>query len=673
MPFQLRIVVTSAAALLCVSNAPALANAESTHLEEYLQLSLEDLVKVKVSVASQFLESKLQAGSSVDLITAEDWEKRGARRLHDAIGHLPSTMVLPNWFGADNITIRGYASSNNISGVATLWDGVPLNTLQSGGAQFDRQNIGLGTLDRIEMIRGPGSALYGQDAFHGVFSLHSFESLVDVSRISGEAASNGYYSGAIKHSQGVARGDRLNFAAAMAGQPDQDLQYSYSDSGTGASATAEREYTYQSMTASLKWVSNPDKDVFYRAGLYWDDNDSDDFLSQGSDDLNDRDVGGSESEFYMTQFALGHKLRHNAEIEFNGFYWEKDHVFDRALTNNRTLKATGGEYQWGADIVFRQAELFGHTQWSAKVGARYAEIGEAKQQNLDSAGNVVSDRVLPFSHLDREVYSLALDAATAFAAGKAELRYGARVDDYSDFGTQTSPRLGVVYFTQPDTAIKLLYGNAYRAPIGVELAGSATIDGDPNIKPETIDTYELAVVREAPTWRGELVYFQSHWKDAIEVVSTTTPGFVGQFANVGHSDAHGVEGSFATQFDKWLWDTSASYVESSNELTDTDYVAFPKFILNVGIGYVFSPSTRVFVANRVHLDAKEGVSATAPGLKDYWRTDVNVTHELKDRWTVFFNVRNLFGRDNYYPSLQDAEGGIPDEESSISVGARYLI
>lgn len=79
---------------------------------------------------------------------------------------------------------------------------VQINPLEEG-TQFTRQNINLDVLDRIEMIRGPGSALYGENAFHGVLSLRSFESPSDVSQFHTAIATTGYRVASLRHSQSI--------------------------------------------------------------------------------------------------------------------------------------------------------------------------------------------------------------------------------------------------------------------------------------------------------------------------------------------------------------------------------------------------------------------------------------------------------------------------------------
>lgn len=664
--------------------APFCAAATTYSLEDLLNLPLEDLLEVQVNVASHFVESQLNTGSTVAVINEEQWQKRGARQLMEAIGHLPGTIVLPNWFGAQQIMIRGYADGNNSGGIATLWDDVPISSVE-GSPQFNRQFINLGTLDRIEMIRGPGSVLHGENAFHGVFSLHAFESSTDVTRFDADVASNDYHHAAARHSSEIASGIRLNASAGYSGQADQHLAYDYYT----PQGSSEREYQYRSSTAVVKLHSDPTHELTWNAGVYWDDIDADGFLSGGTSGtgpgntgLDAIDVGGVDSDIQILRSGVGYKLDDKTRFDAFLYHWTYARAYTRNTNLTTKLLGTGDAEESGAKIVIKQSELFDNTQWSAAMDLRFQEMGNAHRKTTDIvSGAIFVDEDLPFAGFQRDIRSLSLDANTVLIQGSVHLRYGARIDDYSDFGTQSTPRLGLISNLSSKSVLKWLYGEGFRAPNALEVKGSATIKGSPDIKPEHIATHEFVYMAQTATTLTEWVVFKSRWSDAI--VNTPVSGdpyYKSRYINAGDSTAYGVEASFTLQKAPWSVETSASFVHSENTSLNSNYVAFPRWILNLGVGYRLPEyNTELLMSNRAHLDAKEGQITSAflqpDSLKDYWRSDIHVATRLDKRASVTWDIRNLFDRENYLPSVQanPSPGGIPDEPRSIKFGVTYAL
>lgn len=647
-------------------------------LEKLLDMSLEELVEVRVAVASYFVESQLDAGATVAVVTEQQWKKRGARQLMDAIGHLPGTLVLPNWFSAQQVMIRGYANGNNSGGIATLWDDVPVSSVE-GSPQFNRQFINLGTLDRIEIIRGPGSALHGENAFHGVLSMRAFESATDISRVNLDIASNEYGHAAVKHSQSVGGGRRLHVSGGYSGQLDQHQSYNYYE----PPGSSERAYEYQSRTAVAKLTSDPERDLTWKAGVYYDDINSDGFLSggtSGSSGLDGRDVGGVDSDILIGKGELGYKINATTRASASIYYWTYNRTYTRTTSLTRDLTGTGGADEAGFKAVLKQTNLFGNTQWSLAFDARLQRMTGAHRKIVDMNTGVIADEDLQFKDFARDIYSGSLDANTSLFGDSIHVRYGARVDQYSDFGTQITPRFGIIHHAAPNSAFKLLYGKGFRAPNSLEVKGSATIEGNANIKSEEINTYEVAYVFTTPNTLSEVVVFRSDWHHAIMTTSTTTPGFTQRYVNSGESHAQGAEYSFAYQGNPWTVETSGSYVRSENVDLNENYVAFPAWMLNGGVGYDFAHlDVEVFLNAQVLLQMDEGqITESYPNpqaLKKYLRGDLNVKKQLSKHLVLTLDIRNLANRDNRLPSIQSnpSPGGIPEEERSAKLGITYQI
>ncbi|HED15664.1 MAG TPA: hypothetical protein ENI64_02415 [Gammaproteobacteria bacterium] len=653
---------------------PAHAETSANEIDDLLSLSIEELLDVPITSTAYFEEDWLHAGSTVTVIDEKDWQQRGARRTQDALLNQPSLAISSNFLGQFSTRIRGFSLST-ARGIETLWDGVPISSFNLGTADVDRTNIQLNTLNSIEVIRGPGSAFYGAGAFFGAISLQAFESDEDLISTSISAATNGYYNTSAKLSRALDSNNRMNIAVSTNGQPNQNLQYDYTDTATGLRATNERDYKYNSYTLVAKLNSSPEKEWSYKAGLYYDYNDQNRFHSEGINTATS-DISDNRSDMAMGQFSITRRLDAGSSLEAQAYHWQQVHDFSFTQPQLGGINADihGKETRSAVKLIYRNDNLFANTRSSMAFSYRRDKINEARRVISNTAGNILVDANLPIAGVDRTITSFLLDNATSFMDDRLTLRYGLRFDSYSDFGNQTTPRLGIIYALNPNEVVKLLYGNAFRAPTAIEVGGTPFIKGRPDIKPETIDTYELVYMRQTSNSKLELVAFYSRWEDAILSLDTSGNNIPDTFGNVGDNQSEGLEASYEIYSGNWRHTINASYVKSENTSTNQDYVAFPKYIVNIGTGYRFDQKLSLYVNNRLQFKSQNGPgqnNRSTTSLPTYWRTDVNLTRKYSKKINLFANIRNIFNRDNYISSLGDLEGGLQDEEISLEVGLRY--
>lgn len=636
-------------------------------VDDLMSLPLEELLQIPVTVASLLDSDELHSPSNTSTVLAEDWQRYGARRTLDAIDHLPATLVLPYSNGSDVIAIRGYAQPTSARGIATTLDGIRLNNFLFGTAQYDIPNINLGILDRIEMIRGPASALYGTDAFHGVLSLYAFESDKDMTQAGITAADNGYYQLAARYSDSLTDSVRMNLAAAGSGEADQEVRYEYADPFSGDPLFIDKEQRYQSNTLSLKLASDPSADVAWKWGIYADQYNADDFPLITADYETNLDTAN-----YMTRLAVTKRLHQQASLEASAFYRVSDIERENragATAFSPCSRLDARELYYGFALTMRQPRAGSDTtQWALALSYDVAEVDKATTY-LQTAPDDPFDPV--GEDRTREITGLIMEASTEL--DRWTLIYGGRVDHYSDFGVQASPRLGVIFQPTNDSAIKLLYGRAFRAPTAGELYfelqnGVGTL-GNPNLDPEIMDSLELVLLKQGKNWKANLALFENRWQDTISYkpVSAT----VASYENTGTSKAQGVEAALAWLPRPWRIEANASYTESRNEMTDQDFTLFPRVIINLGVGYAWDAyDTEVMLINRSFSKVDESYFSTE-NLPIYSRTDLTVSHDFNQELQGFLNMINVFDRDNYLPSVLGVDNGIPDQAFTISVGFRY--
>ena len=140
------------------------------HADDVFDLSLEELQSIKVEVASLFEDDILDIASSTAVLHRSDWQNRNASTLGQALEAVPSVFANTIWGGSEVIAIRGYATELSVRGVSYTIDNLPLGTYTYANTGYAIPRMPLPLMQQVEMIRGPGSALYGSDAFHGVLA-----------------------------------------------------------------------------------------------------------------------------------------------------------------------------------------------------------------------------------------------------------------------------------------------------------------------------------------------------------------------------------------------------------------------------------------------------------------------------------------------------------------------
>lgn len=671
-------------------------SASATTSGDLTEMSLDELLDVRVEIGSIYSETELTVGSAVGLVTREQWDRWGARTIGDALRYEPSMVVLPSFGGFLAMPIRGYTQSMSIRGVAVLLDGVPLNDFWSGSGLTPMAHLGLGGFSRIEMIRGPGSAIYGSDAFHGVVSLHTASAEDNRLLVGVEAGTNGSLTSSAMFSRRTDTGSQISGGASVIEQRDLNVPYAYTDPMTGSPGEGIRAMGHGATSFNVKGRHEFTDRVSLTASVFGSQWDADghqgagqEFFSELSGGLGtpsasftrDRDVGSGESEFFMGKLGSEWLVGDDITVEAAGYLWSVNQGTHIDLTRASELTLAGvvppseftqsvEESRAGAWLEAKERDNRIGLQWLLRYEYSRLSNETASSSFQVDPGITVGPFPEGYSGRGREIHSGLLQTKKSMLANRLHFLLGGRVDGYSDFGTQLSPRVGVVAQLTESSALKLLYGSAFRPPSGWELYGTSEMVGNPDLDPETIDVYEAILVKHGPWWRASLGAFRSEWKNAMEII--ITPALRPMFVNKGENRATGVEAEIEWRVDAFDLDVNGSYVESENLSHDFRYDAFPSYIVNAGVGYSLIPhGWRFYLANRLQWDSKdgpyiEGISSRKD-LDTYFRTDLSVTKQYHGVG-VYALFRNLFDRENRLPSIWNSEGGVADEEFSASVG-----
>ncbi|MGZ3333188.1 MAG: TonB-dependent receptor plug domain-containing protein [Gemmatimonadaceae bacterium] len=493
---------------------------------------LEQLMKIEIVVAgSKRAQDPRDVPSFVSVVTAADIKEHGYRTLADVLRTLPGFYV-SNDRNYSYIGVRGFSRPGDFNARVLLL----LNGLRTNENVFDLAYIGeefsvdVDLIERVEVIRGPSSAIYGSNAFFAVINVvtRSGSSLAGT-EITTSAASFGTYSGRASYGHTFANGLDLLASGTYSDGKGRNLYFPEFDAPATNNGIANGDdhegFRKLLVTASKGNFSFQANNVSREKGLPTGS------YSSTFNDPRNRTTDGLSLASLSYERNLANSATFSTRVHAGRYAYDGEYAYSAFAPNKDVFV---GEW-WGLDID--AARKIGSRQFLT-YGAEYRDNFKMFQTNYDPEPYVL--------------YSYAQDKSTRWGAfAQDEIRLadplmlyaGLRVDRYDGFGYATTPRAALIYTPSSTTTFKLLAGRAFRAPSNYELQYNDTHQStvNPQLEPEHIETLELTAQRligggveiSASAFRNRLTHLLSRRTD-------TTSGSQ-YFGNVDETHSRGVE------------------------------------------------------------------------------------------------------------------------------------
>ncbi len=659
-------------------------HAAQTIEDEELALVYGD--KSSVSIATGSKQSIRRAPAVATVITAEDIAAMGAVNLDDVLETVPGIHVnRSNESNAPLYDIRGIHSELNPQ-TLMLQNGVPMTTLFVGNRGIIWGGLPIENIARIEIIRGPGSALYGADAYSGVINIIT-KSAADVPdtevglRAGSFRTRDGWVQGSGKlGSADVATylraGHTDGFKRTVTADAQTNLDTAF---GTNASlAPGSVNNGYDSFDGSLD-VSH-DK-LKFRAGYKLRDN-----MGTGAGIANALDpVGKLKSERITADISLNDvEIAQDWRMGLTASYlhYHQDIPVPLQLFPPGAFGGSFPEGMIGAPNTWERqirlsavATYSGRAHHNLRVGAGHDDLDLYKTKEFTNF-ILTSGLPVPFGSVRevppeqsfltphrRKIDYLYTQDEWNFTPDWA-LTAGVRYDRYSDFGGTTNPRLALVWDATLDLTAKLLYGRAFRAPAFTELysVNNPVIRANPNLKPETIDTLETAFSWQArKDTQVNLNIFYYEMNDIIRTETDLATG-ISTFNNTGRQNGRGMELEVVHDVARNLRVSGHyAYQHSIDEATHQDAGYAPHNHVYARTDWGFTAGWLFGGQVNYVADRKRAPGDTRPTISDYTTVDLTLrTNRSKDRWDFAASVRNLFDADVREPS-QSPSSTLPND------------
>ena len=565
----------SATALVPVFS-PVITHAETG--ERLLNLSIEELGSIQIDTvfaASKFTEKVTDAPSSVTIVTRDEIAKFGYKTLSDILRATRGFDVTYDrnyaYAGA-----RGFTSVDDYgSRVLLLVDGHRMNDpIYDTAAVGTDEFVDVDLIERVELIRGPGSALYGSNAFFAVINVITRNG-ASVNGVE-TAASGGSFG---SYSSRLTLGKRL----------PNGLDYLFSVSTYASDGPTKLFYKeYNSPATNHGIASHQDGDKYW--SMLGKVNYGD-FTLQGGYVTRDKNVPtgsyGSvfnapnttvDSRGYL-ELRYAHETQNKWSLTGRAYYDQYDFTelsfYDYGsglVYNNQSARARWAGLEAGASrLLWNRLRL--------SLGAEFRKGTELKISDYD---------VSPFMNYvdvsaDQTVIGAYADARWEITKSLS-LTSGVRWDHYDSFGQTINPRGGLIWKPREGTTLKLLYGEAFRAPNIYQLYYAGTGQrANPMLKPETIRTFELVAEQ----------YWGRHWHGTVSLYRNEITDLIGTemdadgtafFNNSGDARVNGVEAEIEGKWDNGVA-VRASYArqDAVNAMTGERLVNSPENVAKVRV------------------------------------------------------------------------------------------
>ena len=655
---------------------------EESGLEEMFAIFTEEEIVVS---ALKKPRTVLKSPAIMSVITAKQIKQMGFRTLADVLDTVPGFHISMDETGEREIAVRGILD-NNSQKIRVLIDGHSVNDPWRGGAMWNFDDLVVENIKRIEVIRGPGSALYGRNAFLAVVNVIT----KDTEDIDGFqwTVSGGSY-------------DTQNYNMLF-GKEYGDLEISgffdYSDTegfseiieqdiifGDPASKTPGRSHNSREKTdLNLKLLYKN----LYVKGKYMKKRRKD-YIGVG-DALNDDSMLKDTYIYFelIYKLALGEKLEITPKVYYDQYNF--DPLFERRPDG---LVNALGTYPDGiqGQLQFKQRTIGFENQLNYKMfegneltfGFQYEWMHQGDIKSAEFTFNPITNAPLPspqdFSdtlpftrRATRQIWALYLQDEWNIT-DDIDLTVGVRHDQFTRFGGTTNPRFGLIWRFIEDAHLKLLFATAFRAPNFQELflTNNAQREGDPNLDPEKINTYEVGLGYNFTRHvRGNINYFFNRIRERLILDTALTPD---KFKNKGGARILGVEAELKADFGS---DNYAYVNYTFQKAADTDRNRLPdvpvhKANLGVNVGfwkYANAHLNTVISGPRPREDGDTRADLPSYALVNLTVIGRNFTNNLEIRSSIF----NLFDKGYKDPAPKDTvPTDYPQPERSFVVELRY--
>lgn len=447
------------------------------------EVSLDSLLNTRISTASKYLQTSAEAAASITIVSAEEIRQQGYSTLLEILESVPG-MYVGNDRNYPSLGTRGFGRPSDYNNrILMLVDGHAMNEQVWGGAPVGADlPLNLDAIERVEVVRGPGSALYGSSAMFAVINIV----MKDGKQTQGSTLRARVGSGAQRQVAGVSaypvgRLGELTVSALLSRSSGKTLHYPEFSSTANPLGTVQKlDWENTSSVLATLTSENFTTHIGYRSrskgvptgsfGQIFADRRA--FTNDGSVWLDVNARADFRSRLHASGRVYGDRITYRGAFPMD--------VDAAALRDRSNTSDAGAEGMLIWDVTSRNR---------LTLGSEVRRIFRADYFAFDESGAASGDDS-PFT-----LGAIYAQNELQLMRG-ASIVVGARLDKKVDRLTAATPRIALVLTPAKSTTVKFLYGEAYRAPTVAESDLETNFyDLNPMLRPERVATYEIVAER----------------------------------------------------------------------------------------------------------------------------------------------------------------------------------
>ncbi len=649
----------TASVLLAALISVTAAHAQAQSAQDLADLDLEQLMEMRIDSvygASKHDQRVTHAPSSITVITANEIEKFGHRTLNDVLQSVRGLYVSDDR-NYTYLGVRGFHRPTDYNTrVLVLIDGHRINdNIYDSGVTGREGMVDVELIERVEVIRGPSSSIYGSSAFLGVINVVTKDgSHLDGLEVSGEAGSLNTYKSRLTYGGSADNGAQwLLSTSYFSSEGRESLYFPEFDQrisedprarGDGIALNLDGEEAKNFFT-SLSYGG-------WSASIFFVERDKDVPTASFETLFNDPREWTHDQRSYLDLSYKG-AINDTLSFQVRGFYdryrYSGAYPYDYALPGDPPEEVVSRDRGFG--------EWFG-TEWqlTSQVGAHRFMIGGEYRESLREHLAMYDD-VIPRGYYwsdDRTSNTLGLFAQGEIAlTQKLMLNGGLRFDQFSTNSVDTvNPRLAMIYHPSARSAFKAVYGQAFRAPNPFEAYYSEEQRNRPPLKAETIDTYELVYERYIGTQYRISASAYNYKIDGLIAQAATEDGTT-YFDNLDDVSAKGVELEAEGKFESGaLVRGSYALQRARDDSTRQELSSSPRHLAKLNLSVpLFNEAFTTSVELQYHGSVK---TLDGEDVDDFWTTNLTLfTKRFSKGLEVSMSIYNALDATYGFPGSED--------------------